>query len=30
MKSFSYVARNSGGKQVSGTINAEDEKDFNA
>lgn len=30
MKSFSYVARTQAGKQVKGTINAEDERDFKA
>ena len=30
MKSFSYVAKSKAGKQVKGTINAEDERDFKA
>ncbi len=30
MKSFSYVARNTAGKQVKGKISAEDEREFNA
>ena len=30
MKSFSYVAKSQAGKQVKGTINAEDERDFKA
>ena len=30
MKSFSYVAKTQAGKQVKGTINAEDERDFKA
>ena len=30
MKSFSYVAKTAADKQVKGTINAEDEREFNA
>ena len=30
MKSFSYVGKTQAGKEVKGTINAEDEKDFMA